>query len=290
MRITSILLSTGKLSIGMMLIGILSASPLAAAAREQRCEHSASRDSDLNLTGVKTIVFDIGPHRLNLKGHAGASGSVRGRACASDPQRLAELTISQRRDGDKLIVRAERNRLLRKGSWSGNEYGHLSLDAAIPEQLPLRMLVGSGDVVVEGVASMSADVGSGELVASRIRGTFFADVGSGDIRAGDIGALHVVTVGSGDLQARDVHGDARVGEINSGDFSLSNAQGRIRIGSIGSGNASVSDTTGDVIVGSIGSGDLEVERVRGDLVVDSVGSGSVRHREIGGQIRIPKDD
>ena len=285
MRITSILLSTGMLS-----IGLLSASPLAAEASEQRCEYSASRDSDLNLTGVKTIVFDIGPHRLNLKGHSGASGSVHGRACASDPKRLAELTVSQRREGDKLIVRAERNRLLRKGSWSGDQYGHLSLDAKVPEHLALRMLVGSGDVVVDGVASMSADVGSGELVARHVRGTFFADVGSGDIRADDIGALHVVTVGSGDLEARDVHGDARVGEINSGDFNLSNAQGRIRIGSIGSGNASVSGAAGDVIVGSIGSGDLEVEKVQGNLVVDSVGSVSVHHRDIRGQIRSPQDD
>lgn len=279
MRTATILLSAG----------MLFALPAVALA-EQRCEYSASRDSDLNLTGVKTIVFDIGPHSLHLNGQKGALGSVRGKACASDPKRLAELMVSQRRDGDKLIVRAERNRLLRKGSWSGDQYGHLSLDAMVPEHLALRMLVGSGDVVVDGVASMSADVGSGELVARRVRGTFFADVGSGDIRADDIGALHVVTVGSGQLEARDVHGDARVGEINSGDFSLSNAQGRIRIGSIGSGNASVSGAAGDVIVGSIGSGDLEVEKAQGDLVVDSVGSGSVRHRDIHGTVRIPEDD
>lgn len=285
MRITSVLLCSSMLS-----IGLLSASPPIAKASDERCEYSASRESDLNLKGVKTIVFDIGPHRLNLKGQDASSGSVRGKACASDPQRLTELTISQRRDGDKLIVRAERNRLLRKGSWSGDHYGHLSLDAIVPQKMQLRMLVGSGDAVVDGVASMSADVGSGELVARRIRGTFFADVGSGEIEASDIGALHAVSVGSGELKIRDVHGDARVDKINSGGFDIANAKGQIRIGSIGSGDASVAVAGGSVTVESIGSGDLEVEGVGGDLAVEKVGSGSVHHRGVRGKIRIPRDD
>jgi hypothetical protein len=260
------------------------------AHAEQRCELSASRNSELDLSGIKTIVFDIGPHRLNLTGQKNPTASIRGKACASDAKRLAALTVSQRREGDKLIVLAGSNGLLRKGSWSGRDYSHLSLNAAVPEQMAVRVRVGSGDATIAGVASASADVGSGSLEAHDVRGTFYADVGSGEINANGIGALHAVTVGSGGLSVRDVRGDARVGEINSGEFSVANAKGSIRIGSIGSGGASVTAAGGNVTVESIGSGGIEVEGANGDLTVDSVGSGSVRHRDIRGKVRIPKDD
>jgi DUF4097 and DUF4098 domain-containing protein YvlB len=279
MRIASILLSTG----------MLAAIPFASQA-EQRCEHSAARDAELNLTGVKTVVFDIGPHTLVLNGGKRQTGSIRGKACASDTKRLAELVVSQERSGDKLIVRAERNGLLRKGSWSGKEYGNLILTATIPDTLAVRLRLGSGDAVVDGVASLSADVGSGDLEARHVRGMFFADVGSGDIHATDIGGLHVISVGSGDLSVRDVRGDSQIGEVNSGDLSIANAKGRVEIGSIGSGDAELSGIAGNVKVDSIGSGDLNANGITGDLVVDSVGSGSVGHRNVGGQVRVPKDD
>lgn len=279
MRIAPILLSAF----------MLTALPFASQATD-RCEHSASRDADLDLNGVKTVVFDIGPHALTLKGDKQRSGAIKGKACASDQKRLAELVVMQERDGDKLIVRAERNGLLRKGSWSGKDYGYLRLAATVPDALAVRLKLGSGDAVVDGVASLSADVGSGDLEVRNVRGTLYADVGSGDIQASDVGALHVVTVGSGDLSARDVRGAARVGEVNSGDLTIANANGRVEIGSIGSGDAMLSNISGDVTVDSIGSGDLQANGIGGDLVVDSVGSGSVGHRNVNGQVRIPKDD
>lgn len=279
MRIVSTLLTAG----------VLAASPFASHA-EQRCEHSAARDAELNLSGIKTVVFDIGPHTLALKGGKGPSGSVHGKACASDAKRLAELVVTQQRDGDKLIVRAERNGLMRKGSWSGESYSYLTLTATTPDDLAVRIKIGSGDAVVDGVASLSADVGSGDLEARHIRDTMYADVGSGDIHASDIGALHVVSIGSGDMGTRDVRGDAWVGEINSGDLSIANAQGKVEIGSIGSGDAVLSAIAGNVKVERIGSGDLEANGVGGDLIVDHVGSGSVGHRNVKGKVRVPEDD
>lgn len=279
MRIAFILLSTG----------MLTAVSFATQAK-QRCEHSAARDAELNLSGIKTVVFDIGPHTLALNGSKRQTGSIRGKACASDIKRLEALVVTQTRNGDKLIVRAGRNSLLRKGSWSGKEYGDLTLNATIPDTLAVRLRLGSGDAVVDGVASLSADVGSGDLEARHVHGTFFADVGPGDIQANDIGALHVVSVGSGDLTVRDLRGDAKVGEVNAGDLSIANAKGRVEIGSIGSGDATLSGIAGNVKVNSIGSGDLDASGVTGDLVVDSVGSGSVGYRNVGGRVRVPKDD
>lgn len=268
---------------------LAAAAPLAQAS--ERCALSADRDLDLNLADVKTVVFDIGPHALDLKGDAAgaAAGTVRGKACASDAARLAELLVTQSREGDKLIVRAERNGLLRKGSWSGKDYAHLALTASVPGTIAVQVKVGSGEARVAKVASLTGDVGSGELFAQQVRGTFFADVGSGDIVADGVGGLHVVSVGSGDLNVKNVGQGARVGEIGSGDVNILGARGDVRIESIGSGDAVVGDVGGNVVVGRIGSGDLAAERVRGGLTVRHVGSGSVQHRAIGGSVDIPED-
>ncbi len=263
--------------------------PLSAFA-DDRCKLSANKDLELNLTGAKTVVFDIGPHRLDLKGGDTRSGSVRGKACASDAKRLAELSVTQTREGEKLIVRAGRNTLLRKGSWSGDDYSNLTLNATIPSALDVRVALGSGEARIENVATLAGDVGSGELYARAIRGAFFADVGSGEIIADGVGALHVVSVGSGDLSAKNVTANAHVGDIGSGDLRIVGAKGDVRIDSIGSGDAEVIDVTGNVLVARVGSGDVTAHRVGGGLTVEHVGSGSVNHREIGGPVRIPKDD
>ena len=273
----------------LMTAGILAAAPFASNA-EQRCEHSAARDVELDLGGIKAVVFDIGPHTLALKGDKSPYGSIRGKACASDAKRLAELVVSQQRDGDKLIVRAERNSLIRKGSWSGESYSDLTLTATVPDNLAVQIKVGSGDAVIDGVASLSADVGSGDLEARHVRDTLYADVGSGDIHASDIGALHIVSIGSGEISVRDVRGDAWVGEINSGDLSIANAQGNVEIGSIGSGDAIVTAIAGNVHMKRIGSGDLDANGVGGDLVIGHVGSGSVNHRHVKGKVNVPEND
>jgi DUF4097 and DUF4098 domain-containing protein YvlB len=279
MRIVSILLTAG----------ILGAVPFASHA-EQRCEHSAARDAELSLGGIKTVVFDIGPHTLALKGDKNPSGSIRGKACTSDAKRLTELVVNQQRDGDKLIVRAERNSLTRKGSWSGESYSYLTLAASVPDNLAVQIKIGSGNAVVDGVASLSADVGSGDLEARHVRKSLYADVGSGDIHANDIGTLHVVSLGSGDMSVRDVHGDAWVGEINSGDLSIANVQGNVEIGSIGSGDTILTAIAGNVNLKRIGSGDFDAKGVDGDLSIDHVGSGSVSHRNVKGKVRVPEND
>lgn len=267
---------------------LLATLPLSSRAADL-CEHSAARNLDLDLTGVKTLVFDIGPHELSVAGDKVRTAAIRGQACASDAKRLDDLVLSQRREGDKLIVVAERKGA-RMVSWSGSKYAYLTLDATLPDTIAVQVKLGSGDASVDAVASLAADVGSGDLEAGNIRGTVFADVGSGDIVVHDVGALHVVSVGSGDLNARAVRGDATVGSVHSGDLRIDNAGGRVRIASIGSGDAELSGVAGNVSVDSIGSGSLDVNDVRGDLIVRSVGSGSVGHHGVAGQVRVPSDD
>ena len=163
----------------------------------------------------------------------------------------------------------------------------LRLSATLPDNLPVRLQVGSGDAWVNGTASLDANVGSGDLDIKRVRGQVSAKVGSGDVEIADVGSLHVPSIGSGDVSAGNVRGDVEVGSIGSGDFSLDRAGGSVRIGSIGSGDASLAAIGGAVEVGSVGSGDVEV-RGAASLTVRSVGSGDIDHRDVRGAVNIPR--
>ncbi|MBF6024545.1 GIN domain-containing protein [Lysobacter niastensis] len=258
------------------------AAPLAlawqsAAAQDHHCKHSQPRNLTLDLAGVKAVVFEIGPHDLRVDASATARPGIQGRACSSDAQQLELLSLTQERQGEKLVVRAERKQIENgffKDTASlgqylfGNHYAYLTLEAQIPEGMPVQLKVGSGDAVVTGAASLSADVGSGDVRASRIRGLVAAEVGSGDIELDDIGELRVVSVGSGDLEARRIAHGAQVDQIGSGDVGLQGVGGNVQVGSIGSGN-------------------LDVRDVRGTLSVRSVGSGSIDHDIVAGAVSLP---
>jgi hypothetical protein len=263
-------------------LALLALIPLAlaahpAAAQDRHCQHSQPRNLQLDLTGVKVVVFDIGPHDLHVNASANARGGIQGKACSSDPQQLELLTLTQERSGDKLLIRAQRKQIdngFFKDTHSlgeylfGNHYAYLTLNADIPDGVPVQLKVGSGDAVVVGTASLSADVGSGDVEARGIRGLVAAHVGSGEITLEDIGELKVGSVGSGDLSARRIARGAQVDAIGSGDVEL---QG----------------VGGDVQVGTIGSGDLDVRDVRGALSVRSVGSGSIDHSAVVGRVDLP---
>jgi len=256
------------------------------AFADDPCAHSAPRDLQLDLAGVRTVVFEIGHNELRLDARPGADGAVSGRACASDAAYLDQLKLTQHKTGDTLVVKARREGNSLSGLF-GNRYAELRLSATLPDTLPVRLDVGSGDARVNGTASLDASVGSGDLEIRRVRGTVSARVGSGDISIDDVGALHVPSIGSGNVTVRNVRGDVEVGSIGSGDFSLDRAGGAVKIGSIGSGDAELVAVGGGVDVDSLGSGDLEV-RGAASLSVRSVGSGDVDHREVRGAVNVPR--
>jgi DUF4097 and DUF4098 domain-containing protein YvlB len=273
-----------KLSLSILLLA-----PVAAFAATPECRHSQPRDLKLDLSGVKAVVFDIANNDLRIDASPGAKAAVGGKACASDEKYLSQLKLTQRKTGDKLYVTAEREGFA-SGIFLGNNYSYLKLNATLPDNVMVQLKVGSGDALVTGAAALSADVGSGDVEARRIRGLVAANVGSGDITLQDIGSLHVVSVSSGDLSARQVRGPVKVGSVASGDFELKGATGDVEIGSVGSGDAKVSDVSGNVKVASLGSGDVDVRDIRGNLTVDSKGSGSVNHGRIDGRVDVPGDN
>lgn len=257
-----------------------------AIADDRRCEHAAPRSLALDYTGVKTVAFEIGHNAVRIDATRSPQGRVEGQACASGAALLDQLTLTQERKGDKLVVRALRDGA--RGLSLGTHYAYMTLQAGVPDDVMLQLNVGSGDAWVTGAQALSIDLGSGDVDARRIAGKVTAKVGSGDIELEDIGALHVLSIGSGDVSARNVRGQTEVGSIGSGDFSLEQGGGDVRIGSIGSGDAEIEHITGNVSVGSIGSGGLEVSRISGNLGVRSKGSGDISHSAVGGTVDVPR--
>lgn len=261
-------------------------SPVAFADDHDKCEHAAQRDLKLDIGDARAVVFEIGPHDLRLSASPGAAGRVQGRACSSDPESLDELTVTQSRVGDKLVVTVGREGRSAINLF-GRHYAYIDLEGTVPDDVMVQLKVGSGDARVTGASALSIDTGSGDVEAKRVRGAVTAKVNSGDIVLDDIGAVKVLSIGSGDLHAGSVRGAVKIGSIGSGDFELDGAQGGVEIGSIGSGDANLDDIGGDVRVGSIGSGDVTARDVRGGLTVRSIGSGSVDHSGVAGKIELP---
>ena len=253
------------------------------------CTHSAPRSLQLDLAGVKTLRVETNQHDVRLRAAPGGSHAISGRACASKAQWLQDLTVTQERRGDTLVVRARREEAGGLSTLWGDNYAWLELSGTVPDNMRVQLVVGSGDGELDGAASASADVGSGDAKLRGIRGPVTAKVGSGDIGIDGAGTLEVLSVGSGDVKARNVGGKVKVGSIGSGDFELSGARGDVHIGSIGSGDADLSGVTGAVRIDSIGSGDAEV-RGAASLSVGSIGSGGVRHRDVGGRVDLPRDN
>jgi hypothetical protein len=246
----------------------LLATPVLAHAADE-CLFQAPRNAALDLAGVHTLVIELGRHDLHLGGTPGNTAQLRGRACASSKDRLDALQVTQRREGDRLILSARHDSSGLTISLFGS-YAYLDLQVDVPATLAVEVNVGSGDALVANVAQLTAIVGSGDLQANSVRGRFDARVGSGDIKAEDVGETHVAVIGSGD-------------------FSANRVRGNIRIDSIGSGQADLRAIGGDVDVQTIGSGDLRVNGVARDLHVIHVGSGEVSHASVAGRVDIPNE-
>lgn len=251
-------------------LALLLLAPLSVYAADQ-CKYQAPRNLQLDLAGVRGVQIDVNSYDLHVNGAPGARQLVvNGRACASDQSLLDKLQITQRREGDQLIIE-----LGGQDTFSfhlfGSSYTNLEANVQLPPELPVTVRVGSGDASVAGVQQLRTMVGSGDLHVSNISGAFSTSVGSGDVDASDVGSLQAGSVGSGDLKASGIKGDAKVGSVGSGDVTLRNVGGSVHV-----------DT--------LGSGDLGAHDVGGDLSLGAKGSGDVNHSGVKGKVSVPRDD
>jgi len=256
------------------------------ALADEHCRFSQPKALELELAGAKAVVFEVNSHDLKLQASPGARAALSGRACASSQELLGQLSLTQEKVGDKLVVRLQRESRGMNINF-GSSYAWLDIGGTLPDEVMVQLKVGSGDASLAGAQAMSADVGSGDVKARDIRGLATAAVGSGDIELDGVGALHVVSIGSGDVRVDGVRGDARIGSIGSGDLELRDVQGNVDIASIGSGDVDIGAVRGAVSLGTLGSGDLRV-RDAGSLRVQRTGSGSVDHSGIRGAVELPK--
>ncbi len=247
-----------------LLLAALLLAPLASHADE--CKYEAPRNLTLDLAGIREVEVDLHSHDLHLAGTSGAGGTITGRACASDPKLLEALTVTQRREGDRLIVEAG-SRGPMTISLFKSSYTSLNLSLQMPAQIPVVLNVGSGDAWVTGLQKLSTQVGSGDVHISKIAGPFSASVGSGDVEISDVGSLDIGSIGSGDVKVDGVRGESRVGSIGSGDVTIRNVGGSVRIDTLGSGDVRVHDVHGDLTVGAKGSGDVSHSGVQGKVSV-----------------------
>lgn len=246
-----------------LLLAALLLAPLVAQA--DNCKYQAPRNLTLDLNGVREVEVDIHSYDLHLSGSDSAKGgTLTGRACASDPKLLDDLVVTQRREGDRLIVEAGGKSHLVFGFFV---YTSLDLNLQLPTQMPVVLNVGSGDAWVTGLQRLNTQVGSGDLHVSKIGGAFASSVGSGDVDANDVGSLDLGSVGSGDVKVNGIRGDARVGSVGSGDVTLAQVGGSVRVDTLGSGDLRVRDVRGDFSVGAKGSGDISHSGVQGKVSV-----------------------
>ncbi len=250
-------------------LAVLLLAPFAAFATP--CKFEAPRNLQLDLTGVRAVQIEVHSQDLHLIGNDSSKGlSLNGRACASDKAALDSLQVTQRREGDQLLLDIGGGNHFSFGLF-GSSYANLEVTVQLPASLPVTLSVGSGDADVRGVQQLQSQVGSGDLHVRQIADKFGASVGSGDVDASDVGSLDVGSVGSGDFKVEGVKGDARVGSIGSGDVVLRKVGGSVHADTLGSGDLTVSDVTGDFSLGAKGSGD-------------------VSHSAIGGKVSVPHDD
>lgn len=280
--------------------------PATALARD--CEHREERRLDLDFTGIRHLVADVGGNELTLEAAADGDGKLQALACASSPEHLAELQLKAERQGDTLNLRVDGGSLNMQLSLFGFEhrrYAWLQMQLRIPEGIAVRTKVGSGEASLKRIESLDVELGSGEVdivesgsVALRVgsgdailrdlRGELRMRVGSGDVTVDGAASLDVDSIGSGDLDARRIRGDVRAASIGSGDFELREAGGPVWIGSIGSGDVHIERAQREVVVDRVGSGDLIV-REAGSLRVLDKGSGSIAHRYIEGAVELPSE-
>ena len=237
------------------------------------CKFEAPRNLQLDLAGVRSVQIDVNSHDLHLIGGADSKGlTLVGRACASEKAALDKLTVTQRRDGDQLLIDiGGDHRSFNFSLFGGNVSTSLDVTVNLPANVPVTVRVGSGDADVRGVQELRSTVGSGDLHVHQISGKFATSVGSGDIDASDIGSLQLGSVGSGDFKVDGIKGDASIGSIGSGDVTLRNVGGSVH-----------ADT--------LGPGDLTVRNVGGDLSLGAKGSGDVDHSGVKGKVSVPHDD
>jgi hypothetical protein len=241
----------------------LAAIPVSAQSRDQ---DSSKREVTVSTEGATLIVIEAEAGSLRVNGRSGIrEARASGIAWAGSNRRLEEIKLTGERRGTEVYIIVDipdddDDR------WDDDDQAMLDLTVDVPDNIPVDIEDGSGEVEVMG----------------RLR---IVD-GSGSLRIENIGGPLKVTDGSGELRIERVRGDVTIRD-GSGDIEVRDVQGSLTIEGDGSGEIDVQQITGRVHVEADGSGSIDARNIGGDFVVDRKGSGGIRYADVRGAVRIP---
>lgn len=232
-----------------------------------RCRHEDERNQALDVAGANRLDLESGAGTLKVVGKSGLSRVViRGKACASSADMLADIKLEASRSGGTIVVKANVDNDFNRSGWRNNQYARLDIVVEVPAGMAARIDDGSGSIDLENLGAVDIEDGSGEIVASNLAGVAVED-GSGEIMLSDIRGAVDIRDGSGRIELRDIDG-AIVIRDSSGEIEIRGTRGNVRI----------SDSSGSIDVADIG----------GDFVVTEDGSGGIDHSNVRGRVDIPR--
>jgi hypothetical protein len=249
----------------------------AFALSEQRVEES------FDVTAGAKLVVDVDFGTIDVT-HGGenqiavnAYRKIDGPNETLEKEYLASAPLTIVKEGNTVVVRAQRDSHKKNWSWSGHTTMQARYTIRVPAEINQELSTGGGEISATEVAgSCKADTSGGDLKFIRLRGPLQASTSGGHIslEACD-GALNVETsggkieslAGSGNLNAttsggsiavRNFNGDTKV-ETSGGALNLENIHGRL------SGETSGGSIT--AIVPAPVPGDIKLETSAGKIEI-----------------------
>jgi DUF4097 and DUF4098 domain-containing protein YvlB len=247
-------------------IAIVILSSAANAQNWDECRHEAQRSANLDAASAGLLKIDAGAGFLKVIGKPGArTVSIRARACASSKDLLDDIQLETHRDGNAIIIRANKRDDEGHGfSFRHNEYARLDVTVEVPAGIKTSIDDGSGSIELSDLGDVDIDDGSGEIFGERL-GAVHIDDGSGEIRLEDVRGAVDIEDGSGEIELRGVAGNIDI-QDGSGEINVRDAKRDVRV-SDSSGSINVTDVGGDFVVRNDGSGGIDYDNVRGRVDV-----------------------
>jgi len=248
------------------------------------CKFSASRNVDVEATGIKKLIVEAGAGDLRINGVQGASRLHGvGEACANSQERLDAIRLEARRDGDTMFIRAVLNS---DDSKRHRDWMDVSLD--VPSTLQTNVDDSSGDLFITQVAGARVHDSSGDQVIRDIEGHVEVTDSSGDVEIKNVRGNVNVSDSSGDVVIADVNGNVSIPVDSSGGLSFRRIHGEVHIASDSSGDISIADVNKDVRIDHDSAGDIRVSGIAGNFAVEHDSTGDIEHRNVLGTVRLPR--
>jgi hypothetical protein len=154
--------------------------------------------------------------------------------------------------------------LILQGCGNGCEANY---EVSVPSKaITLTGELGSGDLDVQDLASVDANVGSGNAKVARIAGSVRIDNGSGDVEVSAVGGAVTSKLGSGNIKLDGIKGAVTVAN-SSGDVTGDGLDGDV-IADAKSGNVKIDLVAAHSVRAESSSGDVTVSVPKGGYKID----------------------